>query len=69
MFEFLKNYATIFAIVWLVSIVLSITHSFFNERELTVGDLMFMLVFGPANTIVRFSDWNTVVVRWPEKKK
>jgi hypothetical protein len=67
--EYLTAYTTTFALIWLGSIGLSILHSFFNDRALTVGDLFFMLAFGPLNTLYRYSDWRAVVIQWPEKKK
>ena len=67
--QFLKDYSTVMATAWLVSWALSVVHSFFNDRELTIGGLVGILFFGPLNTRIRYADWNTVVIRWPQRKK
>lgn len=68
MSEFIGQYAVTMAIIWGVSFVLTVLHSAFNEDEFTVRDLFFAVFFGPLYTLIRYSDWNTALIKWPKRK-
>lgn len=67
--EFIASYAVLISGIWIGSFVLTILHSAFNEDTYQVRDLFFSVVFGPLYTLVRYSDWNAVIIRWPRREK
>jgi len=66
--EFVATYSVAICAVWVSALVLTIIHSAFNEDKFTVRDLFFGVLFGPFYTMVRYSDWDAVIIRWPKRK-
>jgi len=56
-------------IVWAVLIVLLLTWSYFNQDELTVGDIVLGVLLAPIAFVYCYADWNTKVIVWRRKEK
>lgn len=69
MIEFMTNYGMIIGYFWAFCFAMLGVYSFFNMKEVTVGELVVGIVFAPIAFIVCYGDWQTVVIRWPAKKE
>ena len=64
----MSSWIQLIAAIWAVSAFFSLLCLVYNDGKIYVRDLLWILLFGPLNTLTHFQDLDTVVWQRREEK-